>query len=166
MQELNRRAFLMAIVVATSFLAAPAFSEDGDSGGDSDSGGGSDSDSGGDSDNSGSGSDNSGSGNDDNDDNDNDDNDNDDNEQDNDDDNNSGSGKDDHNRALRVVKDGKAVPLRKLKSFLAQNYPGKILNVSLQRKSGIYYYRVRILSSGNRIKTLSLNALTLKSGAV
>lgn len=151
MQELNRRALLMAIVLATSFLAAPAFSEDGDSGGDSDSGGGSD--------NSGSGSDNSGSG----DDNDNDDNDNDD-DNDDDDDNNSGSGKEDHNRALRVVKDGKAVPLRKLKSYLAQNYPGKILNVSLQRKSGKYYYRVRILSSANRIKTLSINALTLKSG--
>jgi hypothetical protein len=148
MQELNRRRFLMALLLATCFVGEPAFAKDGDSGG-------------GDSDNSGSGSDNSGS------DKDNDsDDDSDDDEDDDDDNSNSGNRvkSEDQDRALKAVKNGKAVSLSKLKAHLSKNHPGKILNVGLYRKSGQYFYRVRILSSGNRIKTMSLNALTLKAG--
>jgi uncharacterized membrane protein YkoI len=149
MLDYNRRKLLWALLLTVGFMAAPALAKDGESGG-------------GGSDNSGSGSDNSGSGDDSDDDNDNDE----DNNDNNTDDDNSRSHTEDHNRALRAVQDGKAVSLRKLKSFLSQNYPGKLLKVSLQKKSGKYIYRVRILSNGNRIKIFSLNALTLKPGAV
>jgi uncharacterized membrane protein YkoI len=159
MQDLNRRRFLMALLLATCFVGDPAFAKDGDSGG----GGG------------GGGSDNSRSGSDDNDDSDEDsDRDKDDRDEDReededaDDDNTSNKGRrvkgEEQDRALEAVKKGKAVSLSKLRAYLSEKHPGKILNVSLYRKSGQYFYRVRILSPNNRIKSMSLNALTLKAG--
>lgn len=153
MLDLTRRRFMIALILAASFAAVPAFAKDGDS--NSGSGGG-------DSGNSGSGSDNSGSDNDGDDDDD-------DSERDEDSGNStsgSSSAQVDQNRAMRAVKDGKAVSLKQLKSYLIENYPGEILHVSLRRRSGEYFYRVRILSTGNRIRSLSLNAVTLKPGAV
>ncbi len=130
---------LAMLMLAGFMFIGHAAAKDGDSGGG----------------NSGSGSDNSGSGSDD-------DNDDDDDEDD-DLDSSSGSSKSgDHNSAYKAVKKGKAVSLRKLKVHLAQNYPGKILSINLLKSRGSYYYRVRILSSGNRIKTVTLNALNLK----
>lgn len=144
MRKFSGLSLLIAVVLTTGLVNAPAFAKDGDSeGGGSDDGG---------SENSGSGSNNSGSNDDDN-------------EEDDDDDDNSDSKHKDQNRALKAVKQGKAVSLSKLKSFLSQNYPGKLLKVSLEKKSGKFFYRVWILSEGNHIKTLSLNALTLKPGA-
>jgi uncharacterized membrane protein YkoI len=148
MTKFNRRGFLLAILLAASFAADFAFAKDGESGGGSG--------------NSGSGS-NSGSSNENSDDDDDDDDGDDD---DGDDESRGGSASGhssgDHERALKAVKKGKAVSLSKLKMHLAAVYPGKILDVNLRKSSGDYFYNVRILAKGNRIKLLSLNALTLK----
>jgi uncharacterized membrane protein YkoI len=68
----------------------------------------------------------------------------------------------DQDRAKHAVANGKAVPLVKLKDFLAQNYPGKILRINLVRRLGSYVYHVRILQSGNRLKSYSFDASTLQ----
>jgi uncharacterized membrane protein YkoI len=68
----------------------------------------------------------------------------------------------DQERALKAVKGGKIVSLAKLKHHLKSTSPGKILKVELKKRSGTYFYRVRILTSDNRIKALTLNALSLK----
>jgi uncharacterized membrane protein YkoI len=68
----------------------------------------------------------------------------------------------DHDRALKAVERGKAASLRELKLHLDRFYPGRILNVKFTRSSGHYFYNVRILGSGNRIRNIKLNALTLK----
>lgn len=164
MTNLKRRNFLVMLACLACFAATPAFAEDDDSDGGSSGSGSSESEHR-DSDSEGSddrGSDNSGSGSDDSGD---------------DRSENSGSGRirdgddddDDRNstkqeqeRALNAVSQGKAVPLRNLRVFLERNYPGRLLSVGLQRKSGTYFYTVRILSAGNRITTLRLNALTLR----
>jgi uncharacterized membrane protein YkoI len=67
-----------------------------------------------------------------------------------------------HERALRAVAAGKASSLKKLKIYLDQNHPGKLLSVRLERKSGDLFYKVRILTVENRITSLTLDALSLK----
>lgn len=155
MSSVSRRSLLLALVMAASFAAEFAVAKDGDSGGGSGNSGSGSS-------NSGSGSSNSGSdsgGDDDGDD----ENENDNEESDDDSENDSGRHRDDdHERAIRAVRNGKAVSLKKLKVYLADRYPGKVLDVSLRRRSGDYFYSVRILGKGNRLKVLSLDALTLK----
>jgi uncharacterized membrane protein YkoI len=132
------------LLLAANFAAGMAMAKDGESGGGSG--------------NSGSGSGNSGSGNGSSGD---DDDGADDDESDSGDSHNGRRG-DDHENALKAVRRGKAVSLQKLKDHLAAQYPGKILDVNLRRSSGDYFYNVRILAKGNRIKVFSLNALTLK----
>lgn len=149
MSTLSRRSLLLATFLAANFAAGFAMAKDGDSG----SGSG----------NSGSGSGNSGSGSSGGDDDGGDDDD------DGDDSNENNSGNshggrhgNDHEKAIKAVQRGKAVSLQKLRDHLADHYPGKILDVNLRRRAGNYFYNVRILATGNRIKVLSLNALTLK----
>jgi hypothetical protein len=142
MSELTRRRVFMIALLSACFMAGPAFAKDGESDGGSD--------------NSGSGSRNSGSGGD---------NGNDEEEDDSDSEDRSLREErrhDDQDRAIKAVRRGKAVSLQVLKGFLKQNHPGKILDVNLRKSSGIYFYNIRILAKGNRIKALTLNALTLK----
>lgn len=162
MTKLSRRSLLLAIVLAANFAGGIAMAKDGDSGGGSgNSGSGSGS--------SGSGSGGSGSGGGGGDDDDGDDGDDHEgnggggtrHERNRDNDNRNGDNED-NERARRAVRGGKAVSLIKLKQHLADNYPGKLLNVNLRQLSGNYIYEIRILASGNRIKQLSLNALTLQ----
>lgn len=172
MFKINKQLALFVLLVALGGSVAPAYASDDDSsGGDSDSG---DSDGSRDSDNSGSGSDGSGSDDGDRDeDRDNDREDRRDSDREDGQDNNRGSGRDplgsnqrgrshDQENAIKAVRNGRAVSLQRLKSFLDTNYPGSILGVELSRRSGEYYFDVRILTKGNRIKSLSLNALTLR----
>jgi hypothetical protein len=143
MSEMTRRRVFMIALLSACFMAGPVLAKDGESEGGSD--------------NSGSGSSNSGSGGDDGDDEDDDD--------DSDSDNRSHREErrnDDQDRAIKAVRRGKAVSLQVLKGFLKHNYPGKILDVTLRKSSGTYFYNIRILAKGNRIKALTLNALTLK----
>jgi hypothetical protein len=77
-----------------------------------------------------------------------------------------GSGKtkvEDQYRAEKAVKNGKAVSLQKLKTYLDRKYPGKLLSVAIARRQGNYIYRLRILSTNNRIQAVTLNALTLEA---
>jgi hypothetical protein len=68
----------------------------------------------------------------------------------------------DQDRVRRAVQDGSAVSLKKLKEFLNVNYPGKIINLNLEKKPDCYVYHVRILQAGNRVKNLTVDALTLQ----
>jgi hypothetical protein len=149
MPGLSRRSLLVALFLAANFAADIALASDEDSG----SGSG----------NSGSGSNSSGSGS-------GDDRDDDDGDDDNEDGDNSGNQSsggrdDDQERAIKAVRRGKAVSLKKLREHLSQNYSGKILDVKLRRRSGDYFYNVRMLAKGNRLRMLSLNALTLRPQA-
>jgi hypothetical protein len=149
MSSLSRRSLLLALFVAANFAASFVLAKDGDSGGSGNSGSGS-----GNSGSSNSGPGNSSSGGNDGED--------DDDEDDDDDSGRDGRRSDDHEKVIKAVQRGKAVSLKKLKDHLADQYPGKILDVNLRRFSGDYFYNVRILAKGNRIKVYSLNALTLK----
>jgi hypothetical protein len=67
----------------------------------------------------------------------------------------------DQERALEAVRRGKVTPLSELFKHLKDAHPGRVLKVNLVKSGGNYFYRVRILTSGNRVKTYVLNAKTL-----
>jgi uncharacterized membrane protein YkoI len=155
MFEIKRRGLLGVLLLAACLVSSPVLASDDDSdGGNSGSGGDSE---------------NSGSGGGDRDDGDRDDDDRDDDDNGGSETQNSNSGGSsvnlglrDQERAFKAVRKGKAVSLVTLKSHLSTNYPGKILSVDMRRKSGVYYYQIRLLTAGNRIRSVSLNALSLK----
>jgi hypothetical protein len=73
-----------------------------------------------------------------------------------------GSGKRDQDVVRDAVKSGKAATLADLMAHLRKNYPGKILNVDLQRRDSKFVYRVKLLTKSGRLQTLKLNAKTLQ----
>jgi hypothetical protein len=157
---MSKRGLMLMLLLAACFAVNPAHADSDNSGsGNSGSGGGSDDGgSGGGSDNSGSGNSGSGGGDDSDDDDDRDEDD----DKDDASDNNKRNSSRDQERALKAVKRGKIVSLSTLKHHLKNTAPGKILRVELKKWSGTYFYRVRILTSGNRIKSITINALSLK----
>jgi hypothetical protein len=67
----------------------------------------------------------------------------------------------DSDDVARAVNDGLAVSLKKLKSHLNANYPGKILKVEFKKLEGAFVYRVKILQANNKVTSLALDAKTL-----
>ena len=59
------------------------------------------------------------------------------------------------------MNDGLAVSLKKLKSYLNANYPGKILRVDFKKQDDGFVYRVKILQANNKVTSLALDAKTL-----
>jgi hypothetical protein len=139
--DTTRRRFLINLIaIGLAMASTPVLAKDGEGGGGGGGGG-----------NSGPGG--GGDDGDDNDDNDNEDN----------DDGDGGGGKsDEHERARKAVRNGKAVPLQKLLNFIGANYNGRVLKVNLMRTKGDYIYRVKMLGKGNRVQTLILDAKSLK----
>jgi hypothetical protein len=157
----NRRVLLALIVLASTAAGSPsAWAKDGDSGGDSggsDSSGGDDSSSDDSDDDSSSGQGRGrGRGGDD--------------DSDDGDDGDDGDDKakeaekaqKDHDKARDAVKSGKAVPLKKLRAHLAAKYPGRLVKVELKQRLGNFVYKVRLLQSGNKLKSLTFDAATLQ----
>ena len=157
----KRRLFLLGTLVLFSALTvSPACAEDGDS-----DGGGSNSGSGG-----GGSDDGEDGGSDDNSNSDDNDNKDDDRDDDKDDDNDGDKSsptkgdkrEKDQERARAAVSSGKVASLRKLKSHLQSNYKGKVISIDLKRQFGRFVYRVKLLEKGNRVKSLTLDGMTLQ----
>jgi hypothetical protein len=72
------------------------------------------------------------------------------------------SGSVEANEAKNAVASGKAVPLKKLITFLNSNYPGKVLDVDLKQSAGRYQFRIKILQASGKVVRLRLDALTLE----
>jgi hypothetical protein len=62
-----------------------------------------------------------------------------------------------------VVAAGKAASMPLLLTYLNQNYPGQVLDVKLHSASDSYVYEVRYLSNVIVLRTLFLDAATLKA---
>jgi hypothetical protein len=88
--------------------------------------------------------------------------------QDDDDDGDDNSGKGNrHNReqddVRQAVLDGKAVSLKRLLSHIADNYPGRVLDINLRRSSDHFVYRVKMLTPRKKLTTIELNAVSLRA---
>ena len=62
-----------------------------------------------------------------------------------------------------VIAAGKAASMPLLLTYLNQNYPGQVLDVKLHSASDSYIYEVRYLSNVIVLRTLFLDAATLKA---
>jgi uncharacterized membrane protein YkoI len=63
--------------------------------------------------------------------------------------------------ALSAVTTGKAVSLPLLLAFMANKFPGEIVDIKLKNKAGQYSYVVEYLSSTAKLSIVTLNAKTL-----
>jgi hypothetical protein len=142
----DRRSFLFLMAWAALASTAAAKDGDSDSGSDGDSGGnsGSGGDDGGDSD-----SDNSGPGNS-----------NDDSDDNDDDDGDAEDDAIDQDDALKAVRGGEIIPLNEAIDIVKRRSPGKIIDVSLKRRSFSDVYSFKVKSSAGRVVTVRMNART------
>ncbi len=62
---------------------------------------------------------------------------------------------------LSAVKTGKAVSLSLLLAFMANKFPGEIVDIKLRNKEGQYSYVVEYLSGSSKLRIVKLNAKTL-----
>lgn len=60
-----------------------------------------------------------------------------------------------------LVRNGKAASMRKLLAFIGANYDGRIINIQLNKTGKSYRYSVKLLTNGNRLKIVELDALNL-----
>jgi hypothetical protein len=145
MKVFSRRSLLMLFLGAGSASAWPRFAVAKDGSGDGGGGSGGDRDSGGDDDSG--GADNSGPG-------------------------SSGkkgsgtaqaSGKSiTQDEARKAVRTGKALALPLVLAFMANNYPGDVVDVRLRRNGAGYLYEIKYLANSIQLKLVKLDAETLK----
>jgi uncharacterized membrane protein YkoI len=62
----------------------------------------------------------------------------------------------------QVITQGKATSLPLVLAYVANNYPGQVLDVKLRTASGAFAYEVKVLSKYVFLKTILLDAKTLK----
>lgn len=67
---------------------------------------------------------------------------------------------DDHERARRAVEAGQILPLRDVLARLERTYPGRVLEVELERDDGLWLYEVKLLQADGRLLKLKLDAKT------
>lgn len=67
---------------------------------------------------------------------------------------------DDHERARRAVESGQILPLRDVLARLERSYPGRVLEVELERDDGLWLYEIKLLQADGRLLKLKLDART------
>ncbi|MDH5445098.1 MAG: PepSY domain-containing protein [Gammaproteobacteria bacterium] len=68
----------------------------------------------------------------------------------------------DHDTAQRLRESGDILPLEKILASIRTDYPGKVLEVELERKSGRMVYEIEILSKQGIVYELYVDAATAK----
>lgn len=67
---------------------------------------------------------------------------------------------DDHERARRAVESGQILALRDVLARLERSYPGRVLEVELERDDGQWIYEIKLLQADGRLLKLKLDART------
>lgn len=68
------------------------------------------------------------------------------------------SGEDDHERARQALQSGQILPLRTVLERLERSHPGKVLEVELEQKDGLWIYEVKLLQADGQLVKLMLDA--------
>lgn len=68
------------------------------------------------------------------------------------------AGNDDHERAREALERGEVMPLRTLLERVERDYPGKVVEVELEREHGRWIYEIRVLRSGGALLKLEIDA--------
>jgi uncharacterized membrane protein YkoI len=67
---------------------------------------------------------------------------------------------DDHEVARRAVERGELLPLSKILQIAEDKYPGRVLEVDLDREKGRYLYEIEILLQDGRVIELTYDGQT------
>lgn len=65
---------------------------------------------------------------------------------------------DDYIEAKRLLKAGEILPLEQILQKVRKSYPGKILEIELEKEDGYIIYEIEILASNGVVKELYINA--------
>jgi uncharacterized membrane protein YkoI len=69
---------------------------------------------------------------------------------------------DDHEVARRAVQRGELLPLAKILEVMEREYPGRVLEVELDRDDGRYLYEIEVLLNDGRVIELTYDGKTGK----
>ncbi|AYH42963.1 PepSY domain-containing protein [Azoarcus sp. DN11] len=68
------------------------------------------------------------------------------------------AGDDDHDRARAALERGEVLPLRTILDKVGRDYPGKVVEVELERERGRWIYEIRLLRGGGALVRLDVDA--------
>ena len=64
----------------------------------------------------------------------------------------------DHERARQAVEAGDVLPLRTILDRVERDYPGKVMEVELDREKGEWVYEIKLLRKGGALMKLKIHA--------
>lgn len=64
----------------------------------------------------------------------------------------------DHDRARAALERGEVLPLRTILDKVGRDYPGKVVEVELERERGRWIYEIRLLRDGGALVRLDVDA--------
>ena len=67
------------------------------------------------------------------------------------------AGDDDHDRAHPALERGEVLPLRTILDRVERDYPGKVVEVELEREHERWIYEIRVLQSGGALLKLEVD---------
>jgi uncharacterized membrane protein YkoI len=67
---------------------------------------------------------------------------------------------DDHETARRAVEAGELLPLSRILTVANERYPGRVLEVDLDRENGRYLYEIEVLLQDGRVIELTYDGRT------
>lgn len=66
----------------------------------------------------------------------------------------------DHLEARRLLESGEILPLENILKHIKPSFPGKIIEIELERKNGYIVYELEILGEDGIVKEIFINAKT------
>ena len=66
----------------------------------------------------------------------------------------------DYMEARKLLEEGEILPLESILAQIKSMYPGKLLEVELERKNGSIFYEIEILTKNGIVKEIYVNAKT------
>lgn len=64
----------------------------------------------------------------------------------------------DHDRARRALEAGEIMPLARILDRVERDYPGRVMEVELERDDGRWLYEIKLLQDGGRLLKLKADA--------
>lgn len=64
----------------------------------------------------------------------------------------------DHDRARRALEAGEILPLRTILERVSVEYPGRVIEVELEREDGRWVYEIKLLRAGGSLVRLEVDA--------
>jgi uncharacterized membrane protein YkoI len=68
----------------------------------------------------------------------------------------------DHDRALQALKCGEVQPLEKVLAAIRSSIDGTIVRTKLERKRGVWVYKLKVLGRDGRMRQINVDAKTVK----